>query len=154
MNKKSPRTRHPDHRKSNSQDNQKFHSQLRKRDDDLSTAKFSAHSKSREQHGRPQESFYSRNTSDSARPKKKNLLNDAVESERLISQYAPATATNISRKRRQADPSPAKISEKRKQLPIIEKMTRDRQESDEEGEITAHPAFQTTHDLPALRQLI
>jgi hypothetical protein len=35
-------------------------------------------------------------------PKKKNLLMDAIECERVLSQYVPATSTNISRKRKQA----------------------------------------------------
>jgi hypothetical protein len=65
-----------------------------------------------------------------------------MESERLQSQYVPATYTNISRKRKQAEPAPPKISEKQGILKktLLDKRTRNRQESAEEGEIIAHPA--------------
>lgn len=68
---------------------------------------------------------------------------NAMESDRVLSQYVPATYTNISRKRKQAEPIPSKISEKKSipKKPLIDKRKRDRQESAEEGEIIAHPAY-------------
>jgi hypothetical protein len=85
-------------------------------------------------------------------PKKKNLLMDAIECERVLSQYVPTTSTNISRKRKLAEPVTTKISESRGILkqPLVEQRTRDRQESAEEGEIIAHPAYPPcSHPPPA-----